>query len=522
VTQAALETPNVPQLVGRYALYGAIASGGMATVHFGRLVGPAGFSRPVAIKRLHAQYARDPEFVTMFLDEARLAARITHPNVVQTLDLVEGKDEVFLVMDYVRGLTLSALVRMLRPTRALIPAPIAIGIVVGMLEGLHAAHEAKDDMGEPLGIVHRDVSPQNVMVGTDGIPRLLDFGVAKASGQSSSTRDGHFKGKLAYMSPEQAQGHPITRRTDIFAGSVVLWELLTGRRLFFGDGEIDSLRRVMTMEVPPPSSIAPLPSALDRVVLKGLEREEAKRYATAHEMALDVAGCLSPASAAEIGSWVERTAAAELAERASLIAAIERSAASVSRLAVAAFLVPGAGATDVPVGQPLRDVPQNPRQTHATGAGADESASHAGVWTSPRRSSSRWLRLTAVGAAVAVVLVLMIQRHVRPTAYVPPPRPSMTAEVAAPSAYTTGPAASPSATSTADSSRVDAATAAAPSAKAAPPVARSPVGIAAAGASPPRPAKAATPPPGPGAKPGCDPPYTEDDRGHIHFKPSCM
>src|ERR1700733_10414333 len=216
---------SAPRVVGRYVLYGAIASGGMATVHFGRLVGPAGFARPVAIKRLHAQFARDPEFVKMFMDEARLAARVSHPNVVQTLDLVEATDEVFLVMDYVRGLALASLARTVRATGARIPPNIAIGILVGVLEGLHAAHEAKDDMGERLDLVHRDVSPQNVLVGTDGVASLLDFGVAKASGRAQSTRDGQVKGKVAYMVPEQVQGQPLTRRTDIFAASVVLWEV---------------------------------------------------------------------------------------------------------------------------------------------------------------------------------------------------------------------------------------------------------------------------------------------------------
>src|SRR5258708_4521250 len=169
---------SAPRIVGRYVLYGAIASGGMATVHFGRLVGAAGFARPVAIKRLHAQFARDPDFVKMFLDEARLAARVAHPNVVQTLDLVEATDEVFLAMDYVRGLALSSLVKMMRTRRERIAVPICVGILIGVLEGLHAAHEATDDMGAPLDLVHRDVSPQNVLVGTDGIPRLLDFGIA--------------------------------------------------------------------------------------------------------------------------------------------------------------------------------------------------------------------------------------------------------------------------------------------------------------------------------------------------------
>jgi serine/threonine-protein kinase len=194
---------NAPRIVGRYVLYGEIASGGMATVHFGRLLGPAGFARPVAIKRLHAQFARDPDFVKMFFDEARLAARIAHPNVVPTLDVVAADGEVFLVMEYVRGASLAQLIRTVRRSGERVQPLICVGIVSGMLHGLHAAHEARNDRGERMDLVHRDVSPQNVLVGTDGVPRLLDFGVAKASGRLQTTRDGQLKGKLAYMAPEQ-------------------------------------------------------------------------------------------------------------------------------------------------------------------------------------------------------------------------------------------------------------------------------------------------------------------------------
>jgi len=482
VTSVAVGAGNGPQLVGRYVLYGAIASGGMATVHFGRLVGPAGFTRPVAIKRLHAQFARDPDFVRMFLDEARLAARITHPNVVQTLDLVEGADEVFLVMDYVRGLTLASLSRTLRRKGARIPAPIAVGILVGVLEGLHAAHEAKDDMGERLDLIHRDVSPQNILVGTDGVARLLDFGVAKAAGRSQSTRDGLLKGKLAYMAPEQANGLPLSRRTDLFAASVVLWEMLTGRRLFHGDNDLDSLRRVLSQDLLPPGSIVGLPQELDRVVMKGLERDPSRRYATAHELAVDVAACITPATAAEIGAWVERTAAEELEERASRIAAIERSAAgSVSRL-TSVGSIPGLG---------------------------------TGASTTPRRPSVRWL-LGAVGCAALVVgaalfAVRASQQHVISPTMPPPPAAST---VAAPA-----PAESVSVTA----SSAEAAPVAAPSAKASPTAARWPTVANVPGGSPRAGKARATPSSAPAAaRPGCDPPYTEDGQGHIHFKPSCL
>jgi serine/threonine protein kinase len=326
---AALQS-NAPRVVGRYVLYGEIASGGMATVHFGRLIGPAGFARPVAIKRLHAQFARDPDFVKMFLDEARLAARIAHPNVVSTLDVVAEDGEVFLVMEYVPGTSLGQLVRTLRKSGGRVPQLVAVGIVSGVLQGLQAAHEARDDRGERLDLVHRDVSPQNVLVGTDGVARLLDFGVAKASGRLQTTRDGQLKGKLAYMAPEQVRGDPLTRRTDVYAASVVLWEALTGKRLFYAENEASVLARVLCAEVPAPSAIvAELPRSLDRVVLRGLDRDPTKRYASAREMATDLDACIAAASPAEIGDWVQATATDELRQRAAHIAEVERSASEL-------------------------------------------------------------------------------------------------------------------------------------------------------------------------------------------------
>src|SRR5580692_2033966 len=204
------EGSTVPvRIVGRYAIYGELASGGMATVHLGRLLGPVGFSRTVAIKRLHEQFAKDPDFVSMFLDEARLCARIKHPNVVPTLDVIAGDRQLLLVMDYVQGESLSRLFRSAVARGERIPLKVTVAIVSGMLHGLHAAHEAKDERGEPLGIVHRDVSPQNVLVGIDGVARVLDFGVAKARGRLHTTQDGRVKGKLSYMAPEQLRSEAV-------------------------------------------------------------------------------------------------------------------------------------------------------------------------------------------------------------------------------------------------------------------------------------------------------------------------
>src|SRR5258708_2848873 len=204
----------------------------MASVHFGRFAGPGGFARTVAVKRMHPHLAKDPDFALMFVDEARTAARIRHPNVVATLDVLTASGELLIVMEYVHGESLGALMRLAAARKSRIPPPVACALVTDVLLGLHAAHEATDDHGQPLGIVHRDVSPENVLVGADGTARVLDFGVAKAVGRLQVTREGQIKGKIPYMSPEQVRGHALGRATDIFSASAVLWEMLAGRRLF--------------------------------------------------------------------------------------------------------------------------------------------------------------------------------------------------------------------------------------------------------------------------------------------------
>jgi serine/threonine protein kinase len=177
------EAPRAERTVGRYVMSDEFAAGGMATVHIGRLLGPVGFARTVAIKRLHPHFAKDPEFVAMLLDEARLAARIRHPNVVPTLDIVVEKGELLVVMDYVQGESLGRLAKGSFKKGAPIPLGIVASVMAGALYGLHAAHEAKSEQGAPLCVIHRDVSPQNIMVGLDGVARVLDFGVARAVGR---------------------------------------------------------------------------------------------------------------------------------------------------------------------------------------------------------------------------------------------------------------------------------------------------------------------------------------------------
>jgi serine/threonine-protein kinase len=318
-----MEEPS--RSVGRYFLFAKIAAGGMATVHLGRLEGAVGFARTVAIKRLHPHCASDPEFVAMLLDEARLAARVQHPNVVAMLDVVAVPGEILLVMEYIHGESLGRLVRAASTTGAQIDPRLGATVLAGVLHGLHAAHEAKREDGDPLGIVHRDVSPQNVLVGVDGVPRVLDFGIAKAVGRIQTTGDAVLKGKLRYIAPEHfLQKEATSRRTDIYGAAVVLWEVLTGRRLFTGDSDAAIVESVLHSTVAPPSQFAPsVPPALDAITLRGLARDPSQRYATALEMALELERCSGIVSPFEIGRWVESLASEELSRRAALVAEME-------------------------------------------------------------------------------------------------------------------------------------------------------------------------------------------------------
>ena len=310
---------------GRYTIHEEIASGGMATVHIGRIAGPFGFSSAVAVKRMYPQMARDPEFVAMFLDEARLASRVRHPNVVAVLDVLAEEGELCLVMEYVDGESLAQLMRSARRAGTQVPLPIAVSIISSILQGLHAAHQATDEQGAPLALVHRDVSPQNVIVGVDGVARLIDFGIAKAAGRSSVSRVGQVKGKIGYMAPEQLASGVVTLRSDIYGAAVLFWELIAGRRLFQGATEGIILGRVRDEPVPAPSQFRPGPSPeLDALVLRGLDRDPERRFDSARAMARELEALVRPATPAEVGEWVESLAHATLAERREKLRRMER------------------------------------------------------------------------------------------------------------------------------------------------------------------------------------------------------
>lgn len=321
--------------IGKYELLCELASGGMGVVHVARLVGDAGFSRLVVIKRLHAHLAREPEFRNMVRDEANLASQIHHPNVVPVIDVVEQGEEVCLVLEYVASVSLSSLLKSLRRRSMKLPAPMAARIMSDVLSGLHAAHEVNDVTGVPLHIVHRDVSPQNVIIGVDGSARLIDFGVAKATVRHARTKSGELKGKLSYMSPEQIQRKPVDRRSDVFAAGAVLYEALSGAVLFDGPDEGAILLGILmgtTVELP---EAGPAVEALiDRAVTASVD----DRYPTARAFREALEDVIVPSSPHEVAQFLEENCGAELEERQRRIQTVASSttARSIHRLEDAA------------------------------------------------------------------------------------------------------------------------------------------------------------------------------------------
>ncbi len=297
--------------LGRYRIVDEIGVGGMASVHLARADGPGGFQKWVAIKRIHRHLAEDETFIRMFLDEARIAARISHPNVAQVFDLGKHRDTYWIAMEYLHGEPLREIMRAVEEGGAPPMSPhLAARIVADAAEGLHAAHELRDKDGKLLNLVHRDVTPHNLFLTYDGAVKVVDFGIAKVTGRLANTRAGTLKGKLAYMSPEQVRGSAIDRRTDIFALGVVLWELTTGRRLFRMESDLETLERVQACVVPPPSSIVEnYPVELESIVMRALAKDLNRRFPTAREISRALQQYLMKAGSfvgsEEIGSYVK-------------------------------------------------------------------------------------------------------------------------------------------------------------------------------------------------------------------------
>jgi serine/threonine-protein kinase len=326
-------TPLPRVIQGRYILLAEIASGGMGSVHLARQIGAAGFSRLVAMKRLHRHLAADPILARSFLEEATLAGRVRHANVVPTLDVVADDGELFLVMEYVHGAPLSRLLALANRRHERVPLVVIAGILVGVLHGLHAAHEALDERGAPMQIVHRDVSPQNILVGADGVGRLLDFGVAKAFG-SGRAHEGETGGKLAYMAPEQLRGDHVTRQADIYSAGVVLWEATVGERLFPLADEGATIMAIFEGVTARPSKrCLGVPPALDGIAMRALAPDPSRRFRTAREMAAAIEGIINAASPSQVATWFERTSRELLDERARLLVDVDHGVVPAQRSA---------------------------------------------------------------------------------------------------------------------------------------------------------------------------------------------
>jgi serine/threonine protein kinase len=275
--------------LGPYTLVKRIASGGMAEIFVASMEGADGVERVVAIKRVLPQHARNKEFLTMFLNEARIAATLRHPNVVEAYDFGSENGTYYLAMEYLHGQDTRRIIQTLALAGKKLPLEIAVGSAIGIAAGLHYVHEKRNKAGQPLGLVHRDISPQNIFMTVGGEVKLVDFGVVKAVHRASNTMSGVIKGKVPYMSPEQVRGKRIDRRSDIFSLSVVLWELTVGRRLFEGVSEVMIMNAIDELDAPAPSRMTPrYPPELERIVMKGLARDRKSRYETAEEMRIDL------------------------------------------------------------------------------------------------------------------------------------------------------------------------------------------------------------------------------------------
>lgn len=303
---------------GRYQLLKKLATGGMAQIYLARQVGPEGFEKLLVVKRILPHLAENEDFVTMFLDEARIAARLNHPNVVQIFDLGAQDDSFFIAMEFIHGEDIRRVWKHADKIGKPIPLPLICRIIIDACAGLDYAHKKADQSGRALNIVHRDISPQNILVSFEGGVKVVDFGIAKAADQATVTKSGVLKGKYSYMSPEQAGGQPIDCRTDIFALGVVLYELLTGTRLFKRATDIQTLNAVSECKVAPPSEITSrVPADLDSIVMKALSKDRKDRFSEARQLGAALEQWLfshqMPASSVQLAEFLQDIYADRLA-----------------------------------------------------------------------------------------------------------------------------------------------------------------------------------------------------------------
>jgi hypothetical protein len=318
---AAVATPSTPIMVrlGRYQIVDRIATGGMAEVYLAVHGELAGFRTPVVLKKVLPHLANNPQFIDMFLDEARIASMLDHPNVVRIYEVGRSGSEYFLAMELVQGKSLSAVLRRAQEEEGgRVDPKLAAFVVAQAAAGLNHAHNLTDPLGNPLGLVHRDVSPQNILISFEGSVKVIDFGIARALGRITETQTGGMKGKFGYMSPEQARGEEVDQRTDIFALGVVLWEALTGRRLFQRENDLATMRALTYEPIPRPSTIKDVPLELESLVMRALARNPKLRFSTARDFgsalekwivaaggtsASDVGAMMKAYFIADVSSW---------------------------------------------------------------------------------------------------------------------------------------------------------------------------------------------------------------------------
>ena len=406
--------PEGPDRFGQYELLEKIASGGMADLFRARRTGVEGFQKIVAIKKILPHIADNDEFITMFADEAKLAAQLNHPNIVHIYDL--GKIQAggyFIAMEYVEGTDLKTILRSGREVNLPLPVPLAAYVAGKVASALDYAHRRRDGKGEELHIVHRDVSPQNILISHEGEIKLCDFGIAKADRKVSQTETGSLKGKLQYMSPEQAWGKPIDHRSDLFSLGSVLHEMLTGERLFQGDSDLVVLELVRKAEVEPPSRVNPdVSPALDAVVMKALAREPENRYATGAEMLRDLESVLysySPApAAADLAIYLDRLREARASAAEVRVEAAGR-APAVEPVPAAREAVPVAELSTGQVPEFRSEVTAEPVAGQAAEAGVFGSFSASRIESEKKGRTPLYIGMAAV-VAIGVLLAVLLTR----------------------------------------------------------------------------------------------------------------
>lgn len=453
--------------LGRYRLIRTLAKGGMAQLYLAIQKGAQGFEKVVVLKCVLAELCKSNEFVQMFLDEARLAAHLDHSNVVRVYDFGEIKGQYFLAMEYLPGEDLASIIQTVRKAGRPLPVEVVADVIMGAAMGLHFAHDLVDGKGKPLGIVHRDVSPSNIIVTYHGVVKLVDFGIARAESNQVKTAAGTVKGKYAYLSPEQAVGDPIDRRSDVFALGSVTHELLTGVRVFKRDSDLATLKAVAETNVLPPSQTREdVPGRLDAIVMKAMDPSLNRRYQTTAAMADDLAEFLA-----------ERGYVRSEQRLATFVGELFGEERKLAKLRVAHATVGGGEASVQRTPSLLRDLPRDlsPIRSDSGLASVSESgriqvqtrseSRSITVTPVPRFTRGQWVGMAVLGVGVIAAAAALVRRSspartdntsVVQLKRVPPPAeaptvvpdksgPSASQQTSPPSAPAQDPAASPTA-----------------------------------------------------------------------------